>query len=454
MEHTSVNSVLSLANGQVLISGLLSFPLIGEERIARLNANGTRDTSFPLNVPGGTKLTEWSGRIYTGRDGVVSRIMPDGQTDPDWDEMYDSPYFAALQGGDYHVFSDGRVLVSGGHILSDSIRGFEGYYNLVWFSNTGYLDTTRTHRTSDGVIYEIEEQPDGKFLCSGVLTEYEGTAVGRIFRVHPDGALDASFQTDFVWGEANDFHTLADGRILAGGYLRRNGQQDSLCVVRLLPNGDVDPTFHLATFDASWTNNFAPYVLDVHPLADGRILIAGVLDHVEGEIRGGIAMLGEDGVLLDDAFTGEGCGGFLYQGLYRRAIVGIVPAPDGSYYIHGAYHGYDDGTTNDTTQRLVSRLHGLDVGVAEQEATAKPLLSLSPNPAATCVNIAYDLVTAPHGAGIVINETTGRQIWSSKLANTQGQIVVDTRAFVPGVYSVQLSNGGELLSTELLVVKP
>ncbi|MBK6540139.1 MAG: hypothetical protein IPG10_02405 [Flavobacteriales bacterium] len=89
----------------------------------------------------------------------------------------------------------------------------------------------------------------------------------------------------------------------------------------------------------------------------------------------------------------------------------------------------------------MSRLHGLDVGVAEQEATAKPLLSLSPNPAATCVNIAYDLVTAPHGAGIVINETTGRQIWSSKLANTQGQIVVDTRAFVPGVYSVQLSMG-------------
>jgi hypothetical protein len=49
--------------------------------------------------------------------------------------MNDGPYFASLQGGDYHVFPDGRVLMSGSHQLSDTIRGFVGY-EPIWFTNT------------------------------------------------------------------------------------------------------------------------------------------------------------------------------------------------------------------------------------------------------------------------------------------------------------------------------
>ena len=77
-----------------------------------------------------------------------------------------------------------------------------GIYNLIWFTNTGYLDTTKTHRYCNGVIYEIEEQADGKFLCSGTCTTYEGQPVSRIFRVHPDGALDTSFDSEVVGGRA------------------------------------------------------------------------------------------------------------------------------------------------------------------------------------------------------------------------------------------------------------
>ena len=60
------------------------------------------------------------------------------------------PLYSALQGGDYHVYPDGRILLSGAHSLYDTARGFVGIYNLIWFTNTGYLDTTKTTATATG----------------------------------------------------------------------------------------------------------------------------------------------------------------------------------------------------------------------------------------------------------------------------------------------------------------
>jgi hypothetical protein len=45
------------------------------------------------------------------------------------------------------VYPDGSILMSGLHSLYDTARGFVGLYNLIWFTNTGHLDTTKTHRT-------------------------------------------------------------------------------------------------------------------------------------------------------------------------------------------------------------------------------------------------------------------------------------------------------------------
>ncbi|MCB0765243.1 MAG: delta-60 repeat domain-containing protein, partial [Flavobacteriales bacterium] len=258
------------------------------------------------------------------------------------------PLFAGLQGGDYHVFPDGRVLMSGAHTLNDPVRGFVGLYNLIWFTNTGYLDTTRVHRTSNGVIYNFKEQPDGRFLCSGTMTTYDGQPVGKVFRIDAAGALDPTFNAPLPWGQAYAYHTLADGRIMLGGYFKPEGTTDTLCTLRLMPDGTVDPSFHPVRGAATFaTGSPVPYVLDIEPLADGRCVIVGRFDQLEGEVRGGIALLDEHGDLLEDAFTGEGCGLYIYQSpsidIPYKAITGITPAPDGSYYIHGGYHGYDDG---------------------------------------------------------------------------------------------------------------
>lgn len=130
-----------------------------------------------------------------------------------------------------------------------------------------------------------------------------------------------------------------------------------------------------------------PIVTNITPFGDDKYIITGTFTEVDGHPRGSIALIDTVGNLLDDLFTGEGCGGFQWDATteywgWLKTIAGITQAYDGSYYIYGAYHGYDDGTTNDTTQRLISRLYGLNVGIHEQVNKVLQPLSIVPNPSA------------------------------------------------------------------------
>ncbi|HMQ77916.1 MAG TPA: delta-60 repeat domain-containing protein, partial [Flavobacteriales bacterium] len=366
--QSNVNSIAILPDGDLLLSGLIRFSGdIGDRGTVKLSSSGARRTWYPYTYGGG-KLTEWNGKYYVTGGQTVQRLDTSGALDPGFINLNLGPYFSSGQGGDYHIYPDGSVLFTGSHILTDSIRGFMGSHELVWFTNTGHLDTTAQHRNANGPIYEIEQQPDGKFLCSGWITQYDGQPCPHIFRVHPDGALDTTFQTDFTWGEANAFTTLPDGRILVSGSLKRTGLPDTLRMVRLMFNGDLDPTFN-NDLDAPDVNYGNLLYLRHTLLPDGRIVLHGTFFQVDGEPRRGIAMLDANGQLLSSPFSGSGCGNYYddFLEVNWHATFGMVPDAQGNWYIHGQYIGYDDGTTNDPQQRFVSRLYGLDVGVREVE---------------------------------------------------------------------------------------
>ena len=363
----SVNSVLPLADGDLIISGGVKFPGDFSPRAGtRLNPDGTRDLSYVDYPLTGGKLTAWNGRFYAKNGYGVRRLWLDGTLDPDFN-MIGVPYVGSGEAYDYHIYPDGSMLAVGFYLLQDSIHGFMGDHHLIWFTNQGQLDTTAHHRKCNGTIFKIEPQPDGKFVCSGWQTTYEGQPVNQIFRVMPDGALDTTFQTDFVWGEASAFTVLPDGRIIASGSLLSSGASDTLQLIRMLPDGSLDPTFN-NDLEAP-TEQFGDFGYLGHTvLADGRIVLHRDFYQVEGQPRSGIAIVDADGNLLSDAFTGAGCGVY-NDGFWNwHHTTGMAPAPDGSWYIYGSYHGYDDGTTNYPNQRFVSRLYGLDVGVGEQWA--------------------------------------------------------------------------------------
>jgi hypothetical protein len=426
IDQDYVSSVVPLSNGDVLVSGMLVFeggnPFIPRGG-ARLGPSGMLSSGFNQYPPIDGRIVLWNDIFYAG-GGTVRRLLSNGFQDPSFISMNLGPYFSSFQGGDYHVFPDGRVLMSGSHQLEDTIRGFDGWYSMIWFSNEGYLDTTRIHRQSNGNMFEFEAFPEGsvpevegKFLCSTQGNQYEGQTVGKVFRIHPDGSLDTAYQSplsNFGWVQV--IHPYPDGSALLGGAMKVVGSTDTLSLLKLLPDGSLDTEFEFPEMRINTFFDLFPLVNDLHLLDDGRMIIVGDFETIDGVDRECIAMMNADGTLNLDHFNGVLCGDFENQIIPYRYIKGITSALDGSYYIYGAYHGYHDGTTNYPQQRFISRLYGLDVGIAERNAL--PPLVPYPNPGTGSFTLELPL-SAP--ATLQLLDASGR--------------VVHTQALRPGTHS-------------------
>ncbi|MBX2980009.1 MAG: T9SS type A sorting domain-containing protein [Flavobacteriales bacterium] len=449
IQENYVNSIAVLGDGGIFLSGRIKFP--GDQNFrgsAKLLSNGQQDLTFPTfpQTTGGGPIRRWNDQYYVMTAATVRRLTAAGLVDPSFVSMNSSPYFGSNQGGDYHVFPDGRVLLSGVHAVNYPPGGFSGSHCLVWFTNTGQLDTTRIHRKCNGAVYDIEPLPDGKFLLSGVLSTYEGTPVGRIFRVHADGALDTTFQTTIHWGQAVGYHQQADGKVIAAGRFLFQGDPDTLHLVRLMPDGQRDESFnnHLR----SWTTQGGserPWG-GLYPITPDRFIVYGAFEAIDEQPRGAIALIDTAGNLLDDWFGEGGCGSWNDQGLIKRSVSGIVPDGDGNYYIWGSYHGYNDGTTNDTQQRMVSRLYGLNVGVPEQEQLR---LEVFPNPASTQLTV--QLEHQLPGAVLLLRDALGREVLQQRVAGHYNTLAV--QGLAPGVYLLELWGDGRRMAKQRVVVE-
>lgn len=445
--YRNVNSVAAMPDGKLLISGRLNFQWVaGEWSLARLNPDGTRDLSWNFGVPAGNRITPWGNGYYVKNGGIIRRLNEDGYLDPTFIMMNSGPYFSSGQGGDYHVYPDGQVLMTGLHSLEDTIRGYTGLHSLIWFSNTGYLDTTQHHRTSNNAIYTLAVEPDSQLLVSGIYSTYEGQPAPCILRLQPDGERDTTFNAPFVWGMATTLTPLSGDRVLATGYFLPDGSMDTLQVVRLLPDGTLDPTFNnLADVPHDpWGANAD---LRHTVLPDGRIVLHGNFALVDGTARSGIALLDSNGVLSNDAFTGAGCGPYYDGFIDPHATHGMAQGPNGQWYMFGTYVGYDDGTTNDPQQRFISRLYGLNVGVPQLD---KPLeLAVFPNPTNDQVQIR--LPEGEQGAVLQVFDPQGQVVQALEMAwNTY---VLDLSGHAAGIYAIRVRTRQGRIGKVLVVVE-
>jgi len=468
IQSRNVNSVLPLPDGKIIVSGVMRFPgEFSDKRLVRLLPSGMRDETFYNSGLGGGAMKPWQDdRFYVATSQTVRRILPTGYQDPSFIEMNLGPYFSSLQGGDYHVFPDGRVLMSGAHILSDTARGFTGIHHLVWFSNQGYLDTTRVHRKGNGTVYLFHALPPsagpeqaGKFICSGTCSQFDGQPVDRIFRVHADGSTDTTFRTGMNWASARCCLPHGDdGRVYIGGtYTKPEPQADTIRFARFMPDGSLDFTFsipHFSMEDIPGQTWFTCGVSSAYPWVGGRLLLTGKFDHVNGQPRRGICMIDTTGALLP-VFDDCGVWPYVYQtnplvnGTTYASVSGIAPYGDEHYLIWGAYHGYSDGVIHDTLQRFVTRLHVGDFTTGASHAASASSFLLYPNPSSGSATLQLEHV--PQDAQLVLRDALGREVLCQRVSGHYTSLQLN--AFTDGLYAVELLSNGERMGTQRLVLQ-
>ena len=454
----NVNDLLLNEDGSLILSGRLQYddqwpPPPSEFSKLRLLQDGGLDPTFTTAGAGG-KLTRWNDQFYSSSGSIVRRLNMNGTIDGAFTML--SPFFSNIQGGDYHVFPDGRVLISGNHLLSDSVRGFEGLYQLVWFTNTGYLDTTRIHRSSGNcAVYQFKELPSGQFIVNGICDQFDGQPVDRVFRVQADGSVDTSFHTDVYTGLTADYLPLNDGRVyVAGNFRRSQTPEDTLHLVRFSPTGALDPTFVPPQFQmATLPEVLGAAVISVQPWLDGSLLVTGKFERVNGEPRRGICLLDTNGTLLP-AFHDQGVSPYYYtdagEDLYRAAVHAVAyDSTNAHLYIAGAYSGYTDATGHYPDQRFITRLKVSELSTAVSEAPQQPrALQLYPNPSTGPITVAIE--QPPDHGDLLLRDALGRVVNRQRITAYHTSLTLDHT----GVYSVELVRDGRTVETQRLIVHP
>lgn len=291
---TRLSNYAVQGDGKVLV--------VGGTTVTRYNADGTLDETFVTNgipalpgvwflqriVPQPDGKTYVSGRFNTTNTfGInhLARLNADGTLDTTFDPKL-SAVTATTPFGSYVVFDlhpDGRVAVL---LLGTGITRQLQTTKMFRLSATGALDPGFNPSAA------VREAGDLMHLPNGELIFYSDMP-GIIQRLRTNGVPDSSFMVNVRTsrGYVYDFKVV-EGALWVGGSFK---EMNSLAISNLarvnLTNGAVDTTF-VAKLDDE--------VTDIRE-QDGKVFIAGAFTKVNGVDRFRVARLNLDGS-LDSAF--------------------------------------------------------------------------------------------------------------------------------------------------------
>lgn len=276
------------SDGKILVGGQFSeIAGMPRDRLARLNLDGTLDTSF----------------------------MDTGMTSP-------SPIFP--RANSVAVQTDDKILITG---VFQTVGGVERR-GIARLNPDGTVDTSfvpggawgsRGHRTAT--------QADGKILAGGHrdFSIPGGTRYGLV-RLLSDGSLDAAFQDPGI--EHTNPNSLvvdaiviqSDGKIIFGGSFTTVGGVGRSNLARLNPDGSLDETFDPSPDSA---------IRDLLIQPDGKILVAGGFGNIAGAARDRFARLHADGS-IDTTFAPV-------SGGVNSSVQRLALQPDGKVLLGGFF---------------------------------------------------------------------------------------------------------------------
>jgi uncharacterized delta-60 repeat protein len=223
-------SVVMQTDGKALVTG--TFTTVGGQtrhHLARLNANGSVDSGFAdTNADNDiyTAAVQPDGKILVGgaftfigspslSRPLVARLNSNGTLD----SSFVGPPLSPNNVTAIALQADGKILIVGDFVSS------AGYY-IARLNTDGSLDSGFIDPNLDSNLYSVTLQADGKILIAGVFS-HVGTppqAQRHMARLNVDGSIDTTFadpntQGIYVLALAQQ----ADGKILVGGAFTQIG---------------------------------------------------------------------------------------------------------------------------------------------------------------------------------------------------------------------------------------
>lgn len=285
--NARVRMIKRRSNGQFFVVGdFTTWSGTTVNRIVRLNADGTRDTTFQSAIgtaaggpvecvveqPNGQILL--GGSFTTWKGATVARLVrlnADGSNDA----TFITNAGAGGTVNDFGLQSDGKIIAVGSFTLW---RPSVTVGRVVRLNADGTRDatfTTNVGTAANGNIERIGVHTDDTIVIPGSFTTWGGTTVNRIVRLNADGTRDTTFSANTGSGfNDNGYSVLiqTDGRILVGGAFTTFNGGSVPKVVRLNTNGTRDTTFGASHVTAGGASQG---VEDIRSNSALQIIVAG-----------------------------------------------------------------------------------------------------------------------------------------------------------------------------------
>lgn len=260
-------------------NGVVTGPLL------RLNADGTLDPTFApttlydrkvvqaLTIDSQSRVVVLADRLpyvpsyYTDEQAELLRLLPTGAPDPSF-----QPASGQWVGTMVAVDAADRILVN-----RTSGMQFEPAV-LTRLLPSGAPDPSFLSGASglNSPVRQLLFQPDGRLLVSGELPFfYNGTYVpSSIVRLHPDGTLDTSFSALFSY-PVTAIALSPAGKLMICHHAEDSTHNKRELIERRLPNGALDSTFAAPSFPSD--NSSYWRALAIEPTGDVLVGTSGEL---------------------------------------------------------------------------------------------------------------------------------------------------------------------------------
>jgi uncharacterized delta-60 repeat protein len=402
----TVSTFALQADGKIFVGGSFTdfFPAgnvrgIGRRYMARLNEDGSLDTSLDPSVSGGVNVVvaQADGRILLGGSfssiaGItrrsVARISANGAVDPVFNPSTNGTVSALAEQ------ANKMVLIGGSFSQltpNDSVTPVTRN-SIARVTETGEIDAD-FDPNPNGAVSAIAVQSDNKILIGGSFTSLTPkgttTAVTRtvLARLESSGAVDTGFTTS-ANGAVSSIVVEPDGRILIAGNFSTvivgETSHTAAGVARLNADG---------TFVSGFAPNTNNPVSTVRLYGDGKILIGGSFTTVTPSTgpgspltthtRNGIAMLNSDGSLVES-----------FDPNPNDVVNTIVPLEGGDILVGGRFSAF---TPNGATEAITRR------GLARIKSDGTLVTTYDPNPSSQIVA----MIVQSTGDAIVAGPFTG-----------------------------------------------
>ena len=312
-------------------------PVVVRDFIARINTDGTVDSSFDPHPNGGLTYVavQANGQIVFGGNFTaiqpnetgnaanreeIARVNADGSVDPTFDPAFNGtvdtittlPDGSLFVGGNFTTIQEGGAVLIGGNF---SNVGTSSAPHLARLNSDSTFDSSYAAHP-DGPVNALVPLVNGTVLVGGSFANIDGVPRANLVRLNADSSIDASFNTS-VNGAVDSIALEPNGQILIGGAFTKVGGQSTAYFARIGSTGSPDASFAPAV-------NGIVDAISIQP--NGQIVIAGSFTSVAGAPVGGLARLNNDGS-LDATFNPAPNG----------TVLSLAQLLDGSFYVTGLF---------------------------------------------------------------------------------------------------------------------